>query len=576
MALGGLFLRFFKWITFHPLDTNVESPRSELIPPTGHLANLYTLYRKHLGIPALFGHKHGQPAWWMLSVPTRLQAFWIFIYVALNVVFSCVGYTTFDGNMYWPNQSDQLWHYVADRTGVMGWYNLPLIWLLAGRNDFLLWLTGCSYSTLNLFHRWAARIFTLQAITHSIAYTYLSRNRLDVMWEKMFWRAGIFATICVALMIPLSMVSQAIHHKLLLMCQLPIRQKAYEVFLLLHIGLAVSALVLCFYHVSTSNGNYNPWIWACVGVWAFDRVLRWTRLTLLSYNAFTDHNAEATITGGENGLIRLTVTTPFKVRPSPGQHYFLYNPSSLTPWENHPFTLASWEEEGPSTELHFLIAVKTGATKRLSRRIVASPTKLRVLVEGPYGQSQPVERFEHVLFLAGGSGITATLPYLHRLSSSRFTKSISLVWSVKNNAYTTDVLHTELAGNGADIRIHVTEEEQPAKCILPSIDQAAFEENKAEAGEAEKRSWGSVSSGYSETSTAVGSSVSVIVGRPDVGLLIQEHMGRLIGGEKLAVVACGPGAMMDDIRGEVVKVYGKEVGQVQGSQVEYFEELYAW
>lgn len=39
----------------------------------------------------------------------------------------------------------QLARYVADRTGIMSFYNLPLLWLLAGRNDFLLWITGWSY-----------------------------------------------------------------------------------------------------------------------------------------------------------------------------------------------------------------------------------------------------------------------------------------------------------------------------------------------------------------------------------------------------------------------------------------------
>lgn len=326
--------------------------------------------------------------------------------------------------------------------------------------------------------------------------------------------------------------------------------------------------------MSITNGQYNPWIWSCVGIWAFDRVLRWARLTVLSYNAITDNNAEATLTGGDHGLIRLTVTTPFKVRPTPGQHYFLYNPSSLTPWENHPFTLASWDEEGSTTKLHFLIAVKTGATQRLRRRITGTaPTKLRVLVEGPYGSSQPVERFEHVLFVAGGSGITATLPYLARLRESQFTKSITLVWSVKNNAYTANVLHRELAGNGAEIRIHITEEEQPAKCILPALDQAATEENKVE--ELEQVLRGSVSSGHSTATTAY-SPVSVTVGRPDMRYLLTEHTRRLAGSERLAVVACGPGAMMDDLRGSIVGIYGKGEDQVTGSQVEYFEELYAW
>ena len=39
------------------------------------------------------------------------------------------------------------------------------------RNNVLLWLTGWSFSTFNQFHRWIARVATLEAVIHSIAYT---------------------------------------------------------------------------------------------------------------------------------------------------------------------------------------------------------------------------------------------------------------------------------------------------------------------------------------------------------------------------------------------------------------------
>ena len=39
------------------------------------------------------------------------------------------------------------------------------------RNNVLLWLTGWSFSTFSQFHRWTARITTIHAILHSIAYT---------------------------------------------------------------------------------------------------------------------------------------------------------------------------------------------------------------------------------------------------------------------------------------------------------------------------------------------------------------------------------------------------------------------
>ena len=48
----------------------------------------------------------------------------------------------------WPGKDDvQLGRYIADRTGIICFYNLPLMFLFAGRNDIFIWLTGWTYST---------------------------------------------------------------------------------------------------------------------------------------------------------------------------------------------------------------------------------------------------------------------------------------------------------------------------------------------------------------------------------------------------------------------------------------------
>jgi hypothetical protein len=63
--------------------------------------------------------------------------------------------------------------YVSDRTGIISFVNFPLIWLFGMRNNVLLWLTGWDFGTYNNFHRWVARVATVQAIVHSIGYTVL-------------------------------------------------------------------------------------------------------------------------------------------------------------------------------------------------------------------------------------------------------------------------------------------------------------------------------------------------------------------------------------------------------------------
>lgn len=69
---------------------------------------------------------------------------------------------------------DQALRYVSDRTGIMSFANFPVIWFFGMRNNLALWLTGWDFGTYNNFHRWTARLATLQAIIHSIGYTIIA------------------------------------------------------------------------------------------------------------------------------------------------------------------------------------------------------------------------------------------------------------------------------------------------------------------------------------------------------------------------------------------------------------------
>jgi hypothetical protein len=72
-----------------------------------------------------------------------------------------------------PTLWQQVLRYVADRTGIISFANFPLIWLFGMRNNVVIWLTGWDFGTYNNFHRWVARVATLQAVVHSVAYTWL-------------------------------------------------------------------------------------------------------------------------------------------------------------------------------------------------------------------------------------------------------------------------------------------------------------------------------------------------------------------------------------------------------------------
>lgn len=67
----------------------------------------------------------------------------------------------------------QVLRYVSDRTGIVSFANFPFIWLFGMRNNVAMWLTGWDFGTYNNFHRWCARVATLEAVVHSILYTVL-------------------------------------------------------------------------------------------------------------------------------------------------------------------------------------------------------------------------------------------------------------------------------------------------------------------------------------------------------------------------------------------------------------------
>jgi predicted ferric reductase len=158
-------------------------------------------------------------------------------------------------------------------------------------------------------------------------------------------------------------------------------------------------------HVRIFNGSYDPWLWACVGIWAAERLLRLVRLVLFSWKGLNWSTSNAIITAEdslEDHLLRLTVSTSLTYTPQPGTYYFLYFPSTWSPWENHPFTLSGWSKRADGqTDLHFLVKEQKGATRRLARRTRRAGNRLecRVWVEGPYGRSAPLQEYKNVLMV---------------------------------------------------------------------------------------------------------------------------------------------------------------------------------
>ncbi|KAH6692727.1 ferric reductase NAD binding domain-containing protein [Plectosphaerella plurivora] len=546
--------------------------------PSSHvLGQVNAWIRKHITTPSILPPYHTQ-SFFGCTIPTRLEFIVIYLYWVISIVLCAVHYRGFEGNIFWDKIPPQTWRYIADRTGIICYANLPLLWMFSGRNNIFIWLTGWEFSVFNLFHRHIARVATMQAIIHSVSYTVFYYAAGDwesyfLEWKEAWWYLGAMATVAMSFLIFFSFRV--------------FRHKTYEFFLLVHIALSVVTIVGLFYHTSIFEGEYNPYLWPLVAIWLFDRVVRIIRVVYCNVHVRlgsgkTIHCTTATVIHHQvANVLEIQLRPGTKhLNPGPGQHYFLYQPFRLKGWENHPFTLASYDVSAPNSDgteglsLSFWARPQSGWTAKLRRECDKSPdstVKTNLLIEGPYGVAKPLWDFDEVFLIAGGSGIAAVMPYLHdymkksEAPQSIRTTLVHFVWTVRNEENVrllmNGPLDKVLAREDIESHLHITSPHSP----LDSASLVAGEKTEEPATPEESM--------LKELSPSVRPSHQILnlkSGRPDVGSLITTTAGQVSGtGRRLAVFVCGPATLADAARDATRR-------SMQGDNVRYFEETFGW
>ncbi|KAL2755734.1 hypothetical protein ACRALDRAFT_2027424 [Sodiomyces alcalophilus JCM 7366] len=556
VVLAGTSTRLISAIRLDRLSSKKSQSRT-----TAVVDRVHTWLCRYITVPATFGYRCAQNLGWC-TIPPRGQSLTILAFLILNILVSIHGYIVMPVNLYFGTPTKQILRYVSDRTGIVSFSNFPMIWLFGMRNNLALWLTGWDFGTYNNFHRWVARIATLQAIVHSIGYTVLilmngGWGYFAWFWTQLFFWTGQVATILMCLLLGLSVYW--------------LRRKQYETFLVIHIVLSIFILVSMLGHVSIFTVRYDLMAWIPVGIWVADRVLRVSRT--LSFNRrFWNTRASVKYDPSSN-IVRLTVPCSSSLyTPQPGTFYYLHVLSDKRFWESHPFTMAystgsrgrrskdlsestpllrhdeaflveSEVEDGKPT-MTFLIRPYDSFTSRLKDAAStpqSTPVSLRVLVEGPYGRTLPFLRYESLLFVVGGSGVVVPMAYLRSLVSSSRVRSIRIVWAVREPALAEDMLSRDLKPflgvKKLSLKICMTQGS--------SYGEDAVSELPAE--------------------------VRLQCGRPDVRFEVEDAIANMAPSERMAVVACGPARMADDARRAVVETIGSD-----GPRVEYFEESFQW
>ncbi|OJD29650.1 fre family ferric-chelate reductase [Diplodia corticola] len=563
--------------------------------------------KTHIFVPATIGTRC-QRRLLECTIPKRSVSMPIMAFWCLCIVLGVVGYPTIANNTLTPNIHQYIWNAVAVRCGYMAYSLLPWVWMFAQRNNIFIWATGWSYATFSAFHRHCARAATIFSIVHGISYSVVyAQYKLTYQTSlaKNWFRFGIVSVILMSLLV----ASSAGY----------LRVRYYDSFLVVHICFCIVLLYSLFFHTSKfTDGEYNVYLWPLVAIWSFDRLLRIARIFYCNFRVnFREDGAVSPVHSAtvrydtSSDVIRIDMQPGPWLKPAPGQYYHLYQP--FVPfgwWENHPFSLAAYQQPPPSpveqagttpssaaaasstssssssttthsspnatTTFTFWIRPHTGWTRRLRNQCLASPSPSNntisprplLLLEGPYGHPHPpLLRLLHsysssssaatpttITFLVGGTGIAAAAPYILAFASSR-SASIKLVWAARHAAFLRDVCRNELAGA---LRLGQSGDQgaKNVEAVLFATGAGAEEEEEEE----------------EEEEDAAGE-VAVRRGRPDVGRVVAEaaEAAAAEGDGRAVVFVCGPAGMADEAR-EAVR------GEMRRGcrRIEYVEECFGW
>jgi len=536
---------------------------------------------------APLGRRHHSEPWLQnlgIRLPTRSTTIILLLFAAMNYALIFSDYPFTDLNFIYTTHSQQWNKSLAIRCAFVIMWKLPLVFCFAGRNNvFLLVGHPWSLDTFNTFHKWIARMTIVDIFIHGIAISLVkAEQHLYVyVWSVEYWQWGVTGAITAGIVLVQSMHWISRNH--------------YEVFKAVHTLLVVVFVVATWYHVKVLPYGMKH-AYAIVAIWCFDWVCRLLRIALAGrVTAHLQHHTADVMT--------ITISQPRSydfARTSQSAFVFLHLPPFYMSWQSHPFTImrgikagpelvnsrfnsdsrissdsptnsnsransrtnsdsqtksvsheekqggilgptsASFAEEDALTgELIIGIKAQTGITRRLAQM---EDGPLSMAIDGPYGTFFPLQRFDQVICIAGGIGITAHLSYIQYLVKNFRNKciKIKLFWAVSNiNEYTwvLDVLESF----SAFVTVEIYSKEGRSVDTL------------SEAGSS------MISYGRLCTQQILETEVSIINSSETPAQLTT------------AVFACGPGSLNDDAR--LAACWAIEHAH---TFVDYFEDSFSW
>ncbi|KAI0976100.1 hypothetical protein F4678DRAFT_214019 [Xylaria arbuscula] len=331
----------------------------------------------------------------------------------------------------------------ADRAGYVFIVNLPLLYLLAAKNQPLKFLTGHSYEALNIYHRRVGEFMCFEALVHFVSMV-VWRLFLEPEWlaTESLWHYFTHPLV-------LEGIGAFVSYELLYFTSLgSFRERWYELFLASHVTLQIAALVFLWLHFFTSRA----YVLASLVIFISDRIV-W-RLGMKS--ATVTANVEILEDGDtvllsanwdipQQGAAGRTLRQNILYGWRPADHVFISIPSlgRSNVLQAHPFTVASAASGLGSTgiparaQLDLLIRTYSGFTSELLRHAQMN-SKVSVRLDGPYGSQDPLNMLRSsktAVLIAGGSGIAVLYPLVWDLAVTHpGQRKIHLMWVIHSRS----------------------------------------------------------------------------------------------------------------------------------------------
>ncbi|CAG7848050.1 SubName: Full=Related to ferric reductase (Metalloreductase) {ECO:0000313/EMBL:CCA71821.1} [Serendipita indica DSM 11827] len=320
----------------------------------------------------------------------------------------------------------------ANRAGFLAVAQLPLVFLLATKNNILATLMGRGYEKLNFLHRWSGRAIFLSATIHGALWIQ-SHLRIGVKFNQDKEMRGLAAYAILCLIVLTSVK--------------PVRKLAYQFFFMTHIVGFIAFFVLVCYHTPYAQ----PWIFPAIAFYALDMLMRLFRFRFkpATLSAPDSQITFINVDGCDFGWV---AGQHVRVRALYGGRVFEShalsicnapaNISTISSSHGQIFLAARVVGDWTRSLNAFAQAIDDHSTEEQCCDDKLPEQQITVMLDGPYGGiSFDLGTYEHVLLVAGGAGITFTLGVLDDLVGrivrlgrpyGERTNKIELAWCIKS------------------------------------------------------------------------------------------------------------------------------------------------